>query len=76
MIELEKNPVKDKWEALNFIPFMALVGLNHRRPILHMSKIMVHCYSTDESINQFSISYMINPSLNCSKVFRKQFENA
>ena len=39
-----------------------------------MSKIMVHCYSTDESINQFAIGYMINPSPNCNKVFREQVE--
>ena len=35
---------------------------------------MVHCYSTDETINQFAICYMINPSLNCYKVFRVQVE--
>ena len=37
-----------------------------------MSKIIVHCYSTDETINQFSIGFMINPSLNCNKEFREQ----
>ena len=35
---------------------------------------MVHCYSIDETINQFVIGYMINPSLNCNKVFRIQVE--
>ena len=35
-----------------------------------MSKIKVHCYSTDEHINQFSIGYMINSLLKCDKVFR------
>ena len=39
-----------------------------------MSKIMVRCYSTDESINQFAIGCMINPSLKCNKVFREQVE--
>ena len=39
-----------------------------------MSKIMVHCYHTYESINQFEIGYMINPSLNCNKVFRVKYE--
>ena len=53
---------------------MPLVGLNSRQHILHMSKIMVHCYYTDETINQFSIGYMINPSLNCNKVFRVKVE--
>ena len=61
----EKNPGKHKWETLDVIPLMPLVGVNNFQPILHMSKIMVNCYSTDETINQFSIGYMINPSLNC-----------
>ena len=39
-----------------------------------MSKIMVHCYYTDETINQFEISYMINPLLNYNKLFRVKFE--
>ena len=69
-----KVPGKDKWETLDVIPLIPLVGVNHRQPILHMSKIMVHCYSIDESINQFAIGYMINPSLNCKKVFREQVE--
>ena len=51
-----------------------LEGINHLQPILHMSKIMVHCYYTDESINQFAIGYMIYYSLNCNKVFRKHVE--
>ena len=54
---------------------MPLLGVNHIQPILHMSTRMVHCYSTDETINQFVIGYMINPSLNCNKVFRIQVEN-
>ena len=47
---------------------------NHRQPILHMYKRMVHCYYIDETINQFLIGYMINPSLNCNKVFREKVE--
>ena len=39
-----------------------------------MSKITVHCYYTDESIHQFSVGYMINPSLNCNKLFIVQLE--
>ena len=35
---------------------------------------MVHCYSTDETINQFTIGYMINSSLNCNKVSRVQVD--
>ena len=59
----KKSPGKDKWETLVVIPLMPLVGVNCRQPILHMSKIMVHCYTTDETINHFAIGYMINPSL-------------
>ena len=51
----ENNPGKDKWETLDVIPLMPLVGVNHRQPILNMSKRMVYCYSTDESINMFAI---------------------
>ena len=53
---------------------MPIVGVNHRQPILHTSKIMVHCYTTDETIHRFAISYMINPSLQFSNVFRTQVE--
>ena len=59
-------------EALDVIPLMPLVGVNHRQPILHMSEIMVHCYSINKSINKFAIGYMTTPSLNCNKVFRRQ----
>ena len=54
---------------------MPLVGLNHRQPIFHTSKIMVQCYTIDETINPFSIGYMINPSINFNKVFRIKVEN-
>ena len=54
---------------------MPLLGVNNRRPIFQMFKRMVHCYYTDESINQFLIGYIINPSLNCNKVFREKVEN-
>ena len=38
-----------------------------------MSKRMVYLYATDEQIKQFSIGYMINPSLHINKVFRYIF---
>ena len=59
-------------ETLGVIPLMPLVEVNNRQPILHTSKIMVCCSSPDDSINKFGIGYMINPSLNCYKVFREQ----
>ena len=39
-----------------------------------MLKIMVHIYYIDDSINQFAIGYMINPSLHVDKVFREKVE--
>ena len=78
LIELEKEkkilPGKDKRETLAFIPLMPLVGANHCQHILHTSKIIFHCYCTDDSINRFAVCYMINPSLNCNKVFEEQVE--
>ena len=50
MIELakekKKNPEKDKWELPAVIPLMPIVGVNNRLPVLHLSKRMVHIYST------------------------------
>ena len=52
VIELGKEkktiPGKDKWETLDYILLMPLVGVNHRQPILHVLKIMVHCHSIDK----------------------------
>ena len=56
------------------IPLMPIVGLNHRRPILHLSKIMVHIFTTVKTIHQFAIGYMIKPSLKFNKIFRTQVE--
>ena len=67
MIELEKGnkniPGKYKWKTLNVISLMTFTEVDHSQPILHMSKIMVHCYSTDVSINQFTIHYNITTFL-------------
>ena len=61
-------------ETPAIIPLPPLVGVNNCQPILDMPKIMVHCYSTDNNINEFAIGYMINPSRNCNKVLRIQVE--
>ena len=57
------------------IPFMPLVGVNNHQPILHIFKIMFHCYSMDGSINPFAIGYIINPSLQFNKLFREKVKN-
>ena len=53
---------------------MPIVGVNNRLPILHISKRKVHIYTTGKTINQFAISYMINPSLKFNNAFRKKVE--
>ena len=53
---------------------MQILGVNHHLPTLHISKIMVHCYTTNETINQLSIAYMINPSLKSNNAFRTKVE--
>ena len=70
-----KIETKYRWETLDVIPLLPLVGVNHRQPILHMSKILVYMYTTDERINIFSIGYMINPTIHINKVFREQVKN-
>ena len=36
---------------------------------------MVHIYTTDKTMNQFAIGYIINPSLRLNNAFRTQIEN-
>ena len=49
----KKIETKYRWETLDVIPLFQFVGVNHCQPILHMSKIMVQIYSTDERVNKF-----------------------
>ena len=55
---------------IEVIPLFLLLGLNHRQPVLHTSKILVYIYTTDECINKFAISYMIKPTPHVNKVLR------
>ena len=73
--ERKKTSAKYKWEIPHIIPIMPIVGFNHCLNKLHLSKIMVQIYTTGKTIN-FSVGYMINPSLNFNNVFRKKVENA
>ena len=71
MIELGENKFsKIKWELPTVIPLMPTVGVNHRLPILHMSKITVHIYTTEKTVHKFAIGYTINPSLHIKKMFK------
>ena len=59
-------------ETIDVIPLFPLVGVNHNQPLIQMSKIMVHLYSTDEKLNQFAIGFMINYLLHINKVLGKR----
>ena len=53
---------------------MTILGVNHSLPILHLSKIIVHITTTEKTIYQFPIGYIINPSLHFNRVFREQVQ--
>ena len=75
MIELVKrkiNPAKDNLEIPAVILLVPIVGVNHRLPILHLSKIIVHIYTKGKTIHQLAVSYMNNPLLKFNIVFRTQ----
>ena len=67
-----KTSLKDKWEYFDVIIILPLLEVNRRLPLLHMSKNIVHVNTIEECINQFSIGYIINPTLHVDKVFRDQ----
>ena len=68
----KKNPAKIERDLPAVISLILIVGFNHRVPIVNLSKRMVNIYTTGKTIHQFSISYMINPSLKFNNVFRTQ----
>ena len=59
---------------IDVIPLLPLLGVNHRQPIVHISKILVYLYTTDKHINQFKIGYMMKPTIYVNKVSREQVE--
>ena len=50
----------------------SLLGTNHRLPLSHMAKSYIWLEETKQLKNQFSIGYMINPTLNIKKSFKEQ----
>ena len=50
----------------------SLLGTNCRRPLLHMSKSYIWLEEKNQSINEFSIGYMMNTILNTYKAFIEQ----
>ena len=54
------------------MPMQSLLGGNHRQPLLHMAKSLIWVEEIKQRIHEFSIGYMINPTLNINKAFKEQ----
>ena len=61
-------------EKIDVIPLLKLLGVNHHQPLLHMSIMLAYLYTPDKRFNQFSIGYMIKPTLHVNRVLRQQVE--
>ena len=68
----QKNLTQDKCNHLNLMHMKLLLGTNHRLPLSYMAKIYIWTEETKELIDDFSIGYMINPTLNIKKSFKEQ----
>ena len=49
-----------------------MLGTNHRLPLSHMAKSYICLKETNEHISEFSIVYLINPTLSINKYFKEQ----
>ena len=49
-----------------------MLGTNCRMPLLHMSKSYIWLEETNQRINEFSVGYMMNPTLNRNIAFKDQ----
>ena len=63
---------KDKWNKINVLNMQYMLGANCRMPLLHMSKSYIWLEETNQRINEFSIGYMMNPTLYSNKAFKDQ----
>ena len=57
---------------MNLLDMKSLLGTNCRMPLLHMSKSYIWIEETNQRINEFSIGYMTNPTLNRNIDFKDQ----
>ena len=70
--ERKKIQAQYKWSRLNIMHIKYLLWTNHRLPLSHMDKSYIWLEETNQSTNQFSIGYMMNPNLIINKVFKEQ----
>ena len=71
-IENKKAINKDKLNYCHSFPILTLLGVNHHLLLLHMSNSFAYINNTEERINKFTISYMVNPTLHLNKSFKEK----
>ena len=54
---------QDKWNYCNCFVLLPLLGVNHRLTLLHRSNKFVYFNNTEERIHEFTIRYVVNPTL-------------
>ena len=52
-----------------------MLGANCRIPLIHIPKRKFYIEETNERINEFSFTYMLNPKLNKNKAFKDQVKH-
>ena len=57
---------------MNLLEMQSMLGTNCLMPLLQMSKGYIWLEETNRSINEFSIGYMMNPTLNKNRAFKYQ----
>ena len=63
---------KDQWNQMNPLNMQSMLGANCRMPLLHMSKSYIWIEEKNQRINELSIGYMMNPTLNRNRAFKYQ----
>ena len=69
----EKFPGKDKWETVDVIPLIPLVGVNYCQPLLHMSKRRVHCILQMKVLINLQLVTCLTPHLTVTKYSDNKF---
>ena len=63
---------KDKWNQINVLNIQSMLVANCHMLLLHMSKSYIWIEEINQRINEFSIGYMINPTLYKNIYFKDQ----
>ena len=69
-IKKQKIETKDKWNQMNILNMQSMLVDNGRMPLLHMYKSYIWLEETNQRINEFSIGYIMNPTLYRNRAFK------